>query len=164
VFKTLGLLAVSAIFGLLYLGFIQLVIRFGGHPVDLVPAATLFAYTLVPIAIVYFAAHFYSYVVIQSQGLVPLLADPLHTGARLLPTSGYRPSFALTDASFVWYFQVVLIVLGHILAVYLAHVRALATYSSHRAAQRSQYPMLVLMVLYTCMSLWILAQPNVEAG
>jgi len=162
--KLLGLLGVTAIFGILYVVFIWLVLRAGREWVDLGTAGTLFAFTLIPIALVYFAAHFYTYVIIQSQGLVPLLADPLHTGAHLLPTAGYKPSFALTDARFVWYLQVFLIVAGHIVAVYLAHLRALATYGDHRAAQRSQYPMLLLMVLYTCMSLWILAQPNVEAG
>jgi len=58
---------------------------------------------------------------------------------------------------------VVLIVLGHVIAVYLAHRRAVATYEG-RAAIRSQYPMLLLMVMYTAVSLWILAQPITEAG
>jgi hypothetical protein len=96
--------------------------------------------------------------------LIPLLADPLHNGAHLLPTAGYKPSFDLADVRIVWYLQVSLIVIGHVIAVYLAHLRALVTFPDHRTAQRSQLPMLALMVLYTCTSIWILAQPNVEAG
>jgi hypothetical protein len=162
--KLAGLLSATLIFGLVYLVFVRLVVIFGGARGGLLPPATLFALTLVPIALVYFAAHFYAYVVIQSQGLIPLLADPLHQGANLLPTAGYKPSFDLADVRIVWYLQVSLIVIGHVIAVYLAHLRALVAFPDHRAAQRSQLPMLVLMVLYTCTSIWILAQPNVEAG
>ena len=53
---------------------------------------------------------------------------------------------------------------GHIIAVYLAHMVALRTLGDRGAALRSQYPMLALMVGYTMLSLWILAQPIVESG
>jgi hypothetical protein len=164
--KLLGLVGTSAIFGVMYMVFMRLVAAFASGEAQIRRASSLFALTLVPIALVYFAAHFYAYVVIQSQGLVPLLADPLHTGAHLLPASvaNYKPSFDWADPGFVWYLQVVLIVLGHVLAVYLAHMRSLVLYPNHSLARRSQYPMLLLMVLYTSMSLWIIAQPNVEVG
>lgn len=162
--KGAGLLGLTLVFVAVYLGFMRFVDRFGGGRGNLVRAAALFAFTLIPIALVYNAAHNYSYMVIQGQGLIPLLADPLHKGAHLLPTAGYKPSFALADAAFVWYLQVVLIVLGHVIAVYLAHRRALTIYTNGRAAIRSQYPMLLLMVMYTSVSLWILAQPITESG
>ena len=50
------------------------------------------------------------------------------------------------------------------IAVTLAHVAALRVFADRRAAMRSQYPMLVQMVGYKMISLWILAQPVVEAG
>ena len=164
VVKSAGLVGVTVVFGVVYLSFAQLVRRFGGGEPGLLRVGTLFAYTLIPIALVYFAAHFYTYIVIQAQGLFPLLADPLHTGARLLPTERYRPSFALADAAMVWYLQVVLIVVGHVVAVYLAHVRSMDVFPRARAALRSQLPMLALMIIYTSVSLWILAQPIAEAG
>jgi hypothetical protein len=46
--------------------------------------------------------------------------------------------------------------------VYVAHVIALREYPTRRGALRSQVPMLVLMVGYTMVSLWIIAQPIVE--
>ena len=163
--KGAGLLGVTLLFTAAYMLFVRLVDRLGGGGQgDLIRAGSLFAFTLIPIALVYNAAHNYSYMVIQGQGLIPLLADPLRNGAHLLPTAGYKPSFALADAAFVWSLQVVLIVFGHVVAVYLAHRRAVAIYPDGRAALRSQYPMLLLMVLYTTVSLWILAQPNTEAG
>jgi len=48
--------------------------------------------------------------------------------------------------------------------VFLAHVMALRTFKDTRAALLSQIPMLLLMVGYTMLSLWILAQPVVETG
>jgi hypothetical protein len=161
--KGAGLLGLTLLFAIVYMLFIRLVDRAGRRRGKLVPVASAFAFTLIPIALVYNAAHNYSYMVVQGQGLIPLLADPLHNGAHLLPTAGYRPSFALADAGFVWYLQVVLIVVGHVIAVYLAHRRALTTYEG-KAVIRSQYPMLLLMVMYTAVSLWILAQPITEAG
>ncbi|MFY9616351.1 MAG: hypothetical protein WAT58_13220 [Candidatus Dormiibacterota bacterium] len=160
-----GLLGLTLVFFAVYMLFMTAVNRFGRGRVSLMRAATLFAFTLVPIALVYNAAHNYSYMVIQGQGLYPLLADPLHNGAHLFPVpSHFVASFALADAAFVWGLQVVLIVVGHVIAVYLAHRRALITYPDGRGAIRSQFPMLVLMVLYTSVSLWILSQPITEAG
>ena len=51
--------------------------------------------------------------------------------------------------------------LGHIISVYIAHVISLERMKTHAAALRSQYPMLLPMVLYTATSLWIIAQPIV---
>jgi len=59
---------------------------------------------------------------------------------------------------------VIAIVLGHIVAVFVAHVTALREFGSRALALRSQYPMLALMVGYTMVSLWIVAQPIVETG
>jgi hypothetical protein len=47
--------------------------------------------------------------------------------------------------------------------VYLAHVMAVRVFGDRRAALRSQYPMLALMLGYTMMSLWIIAQPIVSS-
>jgi hypothetical protein len=50
-------------------------------------------------------------------------------------------------------------VLGHVVAVFLAHLRAGERFKNASSALLSQYPMLLLMVIYTMTSLWILAQP-----
>jgi hypothetical protein len=138
----------------------EAVIYFGSRKVDLKTTVSGFALTLVPIALVYNAAHNYSYVMVQSQGLIPLLNDPLGKGWHLWPAvAGYQPSFALAQASTVWFAQIILIVLGHVIAVYLAHLRAGERFRTAQRALLSQYPMLLLMVMYTMTSLWILAQP-----
>jgi hypothetical protein len=158
--RTLGLLLLTVAFLLVFTTFMELVIFFGRRSVDLKETISSFALTLVPIALVYNAAHNYSYLVVQAQGLIPLLSDPLAKGWHLWPAvAGFKPSFALAQASTVWYAQVVLIVLGHVIAVYLAHLRAGERFRTAQRALLSQYPMLLLMVLYTMTSLWILAQP-----
>ncbi len=163
--RTLGLTLLTIAFLLVFVAFIELVIFFGSRRVDFVTTATGFAMTLVPIALVYNAAHNYSYVMVQSQALIPLLNDPLAKGWHLWPAvANLTPSFALAQASTVWFAQVVLIVLGHVIAVYLAHMRAGERFRTAQRALLSQYPMLALMVIYTMTSLLILAQQTTKAG
>ncbi len=154
-----GLTLVTVVFLLVYLAVMRLVIAFGRGR-DRAAITTAFVFTLVPIALVYNAAHNYSYLLVQAQGLFPLLNDPLGRGWHLLPAlASYTPSYALAGAATVWYMQVILIVLGHVIAVWLGHLRAGERFRSARRALLSQYPMLALMVGYTMTSLWILAQP-----
>ncbi len=163
--KTLSMTLLTGAFLLIFIAFMEMVIYFGSRKLDLKATVSAFALTLVPIALVYNAAHNYSYVVVQSQGLIPLLNDPLAKGWHLLPAlAGYKPSFALAQVSTVWFAQIILIVVGHVIAVYLSHLKAGEKFRTAQRALLSQYPMLVLMVMYTMTSLWILAQPITAGG
>ena len=163
--RTLGITLLTIAFLLVFVAFLELVIYFGHRRVDFVTTATGFALTLVPIALVYNAAHNYTYVLVQGQALVPLLNDPLAKGWHLWPAvANLTPSFALAQASTTWFAQVVLIVLGHVIAVYLAHLRAGERFRTAQRALLSQYPMLVLMVIYTMTSLLILAQQSTNTA
>jgi len=163
--RTFGMTLVIFAFLLVFVAFVRMVIFFGNRKVDFITTATGFALTLVPIALVYNAAHYYSYFVIQSQALVPLLNDPLQNGWHLWPAvAGLQPSFALAQASTVWFLQIVLIVGGHVIAVYLSHLRAGERFRTAQKALLSQYPMLILMVTYTMTSLLILAQSTTKTG
>ncbi len=159
VIRTLAMIGLTAVFAAAFTLTMRLVLLFGSRKVDSLATMTAFTFTLVPIALVYNAAHNYTYLVVQAQGLIPLLADPLGRGWKLLPTADYVPSFVLAGAALVWYMQVILIVIGHVIAVYLSHLRAGERYRRAANILFSQYPMLVLMILYTMTSLWILAQP-----
>lgn len=160
--RTIGLLALTGIFSLAFLVVVRLVRWAGGGKGSLTELGSLFALTLVPIALVYNAAHNYTYMFLVGQGSIPLFSDPFGRGWNLFGTRQYRVSAALTASGTVWYVQLLLIVAGHIIAVFLAHRRAGSVYRSPRSALASQYPLLVLMVLYTMTSLWILAQPITE--
>jgi hypothetical protein len=58
----------------------------------------------------------------------------------------------------IWYFQVAVLVTGHVFGLVLAHDRAVALFDSPRTAIRTQYAMLALMVVYTVGGLWLLSR------
>jgi len=124
--------------------------------------ARSFAFTLVPIVIGYHVAHYLTFLLIQGQYIVPLISDPFGYGWNLFGTAGYRIDIAVVDARFAWYTAVVAILTGHIAAVYLAHAQAMRVLAGHGAVLRSQVPLTALMVVYTFVSLSILAEPIVE--
>src|SRR5262250_1281266 len=124
--------------------------------------ARSFAFTLVPIAIGYHFAHYFTFLLVQGQYIIPLAPDPFGFGWNLFGTSGYRVDIAIVDARFAWFTAVTAILLGHIAAVYLAHIKAMQVLDTRRLALRSQIPLTALMVVYTFASLSILAEPIVE--
>jgi hypothetical protein len=109
----------------------------------------------------YHLAHYFSMLEIAGQFIIPLPSDPFGYGWDLFGTTLYRIDIGLVDARFIWYLSVTAIVTGHIIAVWISHVTAYAVLGAG-TARRSQYPMVFLMVGYTMLSLWILAQPIVE--
>jgi hypothetical protein len=161
---TLGLLAFPLIFLALYLLTSRLMPVTAGQAVPLAAVAKRFVLSLVPIALAYHMAHYLTYLLTQGQLLIPLASDPFGFGWNLFGTVDYRVDLNLVGARFAWYTAVTAIVFGHIIAVWLAHIAALRMFRDHAVALRSQYPMLALMVGYTAISLWILAQPIVEAA
>jgi hypothetical protein len=125
--------------------------------------ALRFAFTLVPIAFVYNLAHYYTEFVSEGIQVVRMISDPFTRGWNIFGTSGWFHNPILLDAGQVWHTQVGLILFGHIVSVYLAHVEALKSFPSRRNAIMSQVPMLLLMVLLTTVGLWILSLP-IDAG
>ncbi len=162
VIGTLGLLVFPLVFVLVYLAFVRWMAWMADDQLTPGTVARLFVLSLVPIAIAYHLAHYFTYVLIQGQLLIRLASDPLGLGWNVFGTARYRPDIGIVGARAVWYTTVVAIVLGHVIAVWVAHVVALREYRDRRAALRSQLPMLVLMVGYTVASLWIIAQPIAE--
>ena len=161
--QTLGTILLPLLFFGIYLGFVELSrILGGGGEGGFWRFAAAYAFSLVPIAIAYQVAHYYTYLLVQGQMIVSLVSDPLGWGWNLFGTADFEPRYGIVGAGFVWYSQVALIVAGHVIAVYLAHSISLRLLRDPGRALRSQLPMLVLMVLYTMTSLWILAQPIVE--
>jgi hypothetical protein len=118
-------------------------------------AASVFVSSLVPIALAYAVSHYFTLFVNQGQFAIPLSSDPFGRGWDLVGTSDFQPSL-ITSGNWVWYVQVGVLLVGHVLGLMLAHDRAVALWGSVRTAIRTQYAMLVLMVLYTCIGLWLL--------
>ena len=130
--------------------------------VSIAPLAGWFVLSLVPIAVAYQLAHYFTLLLIAGQFIIPLASDPFGSGWDLFGTTLYRIDIGLVDARFIWYLSVAAIVIGHIVAVWIGHMTAHTVFRKANTARCSQYPMLVLMIGYTMLSLWILAQPIIE--
>jgi hypothetical protein len=123
--------------------------------------ARSFAHTLIPIALAYIVAHYFSAFIYQEQAQFSyILSDPLGDGSDLFGTAGGGIDYGLISSNAIWYVQVGSLVAGHVAALTLAHDRALAVYGDIRAATRSQYFMLAVMVAFTCFGLFLLSQAN----
>ena len=159
--QTAGVVGAPLLFVGVYLIFCRLVACSGDARVPVARVAGLFVLTLVPIAIAYHLAHYLSFLAMAGQYLIPLLSDPFGFGWDLFGTRNHFVRIGLVDARAVWYLSIGAIVIGHVIAVYLAHCAALQATPDRRAALRSQWPMVTLMICYTMTSLWIIAQPIV---
>lgn len=111
--------------------------------------ARLFAPSLLAIAAGYHLAHYLSYFFSLSPALFTALRSPLQPSApMILVLPGW---FAGLSIAFVLF--------GHLLAIWVAHSVAYERFPSKLQAVRSQYPITVVMVFYTMLSLWIVTQP-----
>ena len=128
-----------------------------------------FVHSLVPIALAYTAAHYLTLLLYQGQALVRISWPPLgflasnplgEDGTDIFGTASEAINYGIIGATTTWYYQVAFVVLGHVAALILAHDRALAIYDDPKLAVRSQYWMLVVMVGFTSLALWLLAQSN----
>jgi hypothetical protein len=117
-----------------------------------------FIHSLVPIAAVYVAAHYLTYLLFEGQRVKYLASDPFGQGWDLFGTASAGIDFSLIGQNGTWYVQVAVVVVGHVAALVLAHDRALATYGQASLAVRSQYWMLGIMLGFTMLALWLLWQ------
>ncbi|HEX7171758.1 MAG TPA: hypothetical protein VF365_04005 [Candidatus Limnocylindria bacterium] len=116
----------------------------------LAASAGVYAATLLPIAGGYVIAHYLTLVIQGAVWLPSLLGDPLMS---LAPELDWIPT------GLVWYLSVASIVGGHVAGIVLAH--RLAVRDAPSRAVLAGLPMVALMIGYTVLSLWIIAQPIV---
>jgi len=117
-----------------------------------------YAYGLIPIALFYHLAHNAEHFFVESQKLITLASDPFGYGWNLFGTANLRldPWLSLET---VWAIQVALIVIGHVFGIVISHKHAYGVFESRAAALKSQVPMIGLMVIFSLISLWLIAQP-----
>ncbi len=157
----IGLIAViSGVFG----GFAAAVRAAGHLDARLIEVVAGLVPSLVPIAFGYLVAHNFDYLAINGQLLVHQISDPLGTGLNLFGTVDYEPNINLIPNSFVWYFEILLIIAVHVVAVVLAHGYLGRTARTQEQGHRAEWPWIAAMVGYTMSSLWLLAQPIVQEG
>jgi hypothetical protein len=120
-------------------------------------AARRVAPTLIPIAAVYFVAHYLAYLVLAGQRTPLVLVDPFGRGWSPVGLGDYEISTGIAPPAAVWWSQVLLIVVGHVAAVVAVQRVELATARDGSRPLVARAPLVLLMVAYTVAGLWVLA-------
>ncbi len=162
-FGTVGLVVMVGLAIAAFVGFARLAERIGNLPraSRLGRGALAFAPSLVPIALAYVVAHYFSYFWFQSQQVIRLASDPFGSGRDLFGTVDFQVDYSTLSSEAIWIVQVLAIVVGHVLALAIAHDRALELEEEggdDARGVRSQWPMLALMVVYTVGGLYFLSE------
>jgi hypothetical protein len=158
IFQRVGLMAFPLFYLALYLGVLGIARAMTRTTLSLRTLALAFIFAIVPIALVYNMAHYYTLLCTQIVVLPYLLTDPLGYGWDIFRL-GHLGEPPLLNMAAIWHTEVALILGGHVVSVYLAHRIALESFSSRCAAVVSQVPMLALMVGYTVVGLWVISLP-----
>jgi hypothetical protein len=116
-----------------------------------------YAHTLVPIAAGYAIAHYFSLLLFDGQTTFILASDPFGTGANLFGTAGMGVDYSVVGDRTISLVQTAAIVAGHVVAVTLAHDRALVLARAGGGHPvLGQIPMLIVMVAFTLGALFLL--------
>ncbi|MEO3413372.1 hypothetical protein AAFO92_01815 [Roseovarius sp. CAU 1744] len=160
----LGLIAANAALIAAYGLCIWLGLRIARAQIGFGAAFCLFAPSILPIALGYHVAHYLTSFLVDGQYALKAISDPLARGADLLGLGQFyvTTGFFNTQATVrtIWLSQAGAVVIGHVIAILLAHALALHALATARRAALSQAPLAIFMVLYTCFGLWLLASPR----
>ena len=147
-FNTIGLVWVVVLIGAAY----HLAGRLGGRITGESRFADRFGVSLVSILVGYDLAHYFSLLLLEGQAFTVLASDPYGEGWNLFGTAENAINWTLVAPGVIGWVQIVSIVVGHLVGVLVAHVRAVEAFEP-AVALRSQYPLLAVMVLYTMFGL-----------
>jgi hypothetical protein len=112
--------------------------------------ARRFASPLLAIAAGYHLAHYLGFFVSLSLPLASALAAP---------TAPPEPELFVLP-SFFGGIAITAILVGHLLAVWVAHAIGFELFAERLQAVRAQYAFVAVMIAYTTLSLWIVSQPT----
>lgn len=115
--------------------------------------AAAFAPTLVPLAAGYHLGHYLPYLLTQLPAAVVVGLNPFS------PPSA-PPVLVLPG--WVGWIAPLAVLTGHLLGVWTAHSRAVELFTGREQSIRSQFPYVVVMVLYAITALWLLTQPTID--
>ena len=142
---------------LAFLGAYRLAARYSRRTADSFRAPALlaerFAPSLLAIAAGYHLAHYLGYFLTLLPAALAVLPTPFSPPATV-PVGQLPGWFGGLNMAFV--------LLGHLLAIWVAHATAFDLFPGRLQAIRSQYPFVLVMVAYTMLSLWIVSQPSIQ--
>lgn len=117
-----------------------------------------YAYALLPIALFYHLAHNMEHLLMEGPKVLSLISDPFGWNWNVLGTAQWTIP-PLVSLDILWIVQVVLVLVGHVYSLWIAHHTSRQLFTDPIAARRSQIPMLVAMIGFSIFSLWLLKQP-----
>ena len=127
------------------------------------PHAGALAASILPISIGYQFAHYLTALLVNGQYAAVALSDPFALGWFASEDRMHRvtTSFLSNHAgvTLIWNLQAAGIVVGHVVAVLVAHLVTLRLDTARRTTLLSQVPLAILMVAYTLFGLWLLSTP-----
>ncbi|WP_330632308.1 hypothetical protein [Halocatena halophila] len=112
--------------------------------------ADRFVPSLLAIAASYHLAHYLGYLLELLPVLLVAIVQPL--GGPMVPVR-------LVPGPWIGGLQLLLVLFGHIVAVWVAHASAFELFTGTLQPLRIQYPLVVTMMAYTVVSMWIVLQP-----
>ena len=153
--NSIGLLLTVCVLLVLLLSAIRLMQRAAGT--DDPTYDDVFALALLPVAVGYSIAHYFSLAVFEGQFLWIQASDPFAQGWDLFGYRSERPNYTFISTTVVAWVQAMGIIIGHLAGVVVGHDRALAELPPKRL-ERSQLPLIALMMTLTCFGLCLLVE------
>ncbi|MFD1987168.1 hypothetical protein ACFSOZ_32615 [Mesorhizobium newzealandense] len=162
---TFGLVLTFLLLAAVFMLAVWLGQRLAGSTQAFGDAAGLLVWSIVPIALAYHVAHYLKSLLVDGQYALAALSDPFALGWNLFGTADMQIEAGIVagadSAWWLWNVQAGAIILGHVLAVLVAHGFAWRLHPQSSRAALSQFPLTVLMIAYTVFGLWLLATPTV---
>jgi hypothetical protein len=149
---TAGLAGCIVLISALYIAATRAAGRVGG---DRRPLPGLFAHSILPIALGYVVAHYYSLAIVEGQRTIILATTHPDQTGNLLGLSTVDIGYGLVQPAFVASLQVAAVVAGHITGAVAAHDRAVRVFPPTLSTV-AQLPLLLLMIGYTYLGLSLL--------
>ncbi|WP_135502409.1 hypothetical protein [Roseovarius aestuariivivens] len=159
-----GLLIANAALLAIFAGALWLGERLAGTHRPVLTAMRLFAPSILPIALGYHVAHYLTAALVEGQYVLRALDDPLGRGWHLLGLTDFYVTTGFFNTPHtvrtIWLAQAGAVVLGHVVAILLAHAIAIRDGAETRRAVLGQAPLALFMIAYTVFGLWLLASPR----
>jgi hypothetical protein len=161
--NTAGLVLTWLALAFLYTGAVLIGWRMAGRPASSNALLGTLVFSIMPISLGFHFSHYLTALLVNAQYTWAAASDPFATGRDILAlghfhvTTSFLNTYEGTRA--IWNAQTAGIVLGHALAVLLAHELARRSIPDSRALVLSQLPLAAVMVGYTLFGLWLLSTP-----
>jgi len=162
--NTIGLFAMFGLLAGAFFASVWIGEKLAGAKLPFAEVAGRLVWSIIPISLVYHFAHYLSALLVEGQYALAALSDPLMRGWDLFGTAGMHVQAGIVlgaKATWVfWNIQAGAIILGHLVAIAMAHVIAYRIHGNGRDAALSQVALALLMVFYTAFGLWLLSSPT----